>query len=56
MVENISVLFRTGRFSYLDVMKIINQSYQKSGVEAEEGVDTAVDFLLQYQETDLGVY
>lgn len=44
--------FQDRAFSYLDVMKIINQSYQKSGVEAEEGVDTAVDFLLQYQETD----
>lgn len=44
--------FQNQAFTYLDVMKIINQSYQESGVEVEKSVDTAVDFLLQYQETD----
>lgn len=38
----------------LGVMELINNTYGESGVMAEGSVDTPVDFLLQYRETDWG--
>ena len=44
--------FQDNALTYRDVMQIINTNYKESGVLAQESVDVAVDFLLQYQETD----
>ncbi len=44
--------FQDKSHTYLDVMKMINSSYGESGVIAESSLETAVDFLLQYNETD----
>lgn len=44
--------FQDKSLTYLDVMKMINSSYDESGVIAENSIETAVDFLLQYKETD----
>ena len=44
--------FQDSSLTYLDVMKMITGTYGESGITAEGSVGTAVDFLLQYQETD----
>lgn len=44
--------FQDQSLTYLDVMKNINKSYGESGIIAENSVESAVDFLLQYEETD----
>lgn len=44
--------FQDQSFTYLDVMKAINAPYGESGVIAGDCVETPVDFLLQYKETD----
>ena len=44
--------FQNKLLTYLDVMNVINESYTGAEVIAESCVEAAVDFLLQYQETD----
>lgn len=44
--------FQNQSATYLDAMELINQTYGEAGVMAEAGVSAAVDFLLQYKETD----
>lgn len=44
--------FQDKSLTYLDVMNRINEPYSESEAIAESCMGTAVDFLLQYQETD----
>lgn len=44
--------FQNKGMTYIDVLKTINKHYDDSGVIAENGMETSVDFLLQYKESD----
>lgn len=44
--------FQNQSVTCLNIMEMINKTYGESGVMAEDDVSTAVDFLLQYRETD----
>lgn len=44
--------FQDQSITCLNVMEMLNETYGESGIVAEGSVSTAVDFLLQYRETD----
>lgn len=44
--------FQDNSRTYLDAVEEIVGAYGEAGAEAEKGMERAVDFLLQYQETD----
>lgn len=44
--------FQDQSLTYRDMFQMINSPYGESGLMAENCVDTAVDFLMQYKETD----
>lgn len=44
--------FQDQSLTYRDVLQVLNSTYGESGLIAESSMNTAVDFLLQYKETD----
>lgn len=44
--------FQDNTLTYLDVIKKINSTYSDTGVITETSLESPIDFLLQYQETD----